>query len=124
MDQTQEGSHSRAVRYCSNLPLKSVRDSQGDAVSPKNREIFNGFKSRLKESLLLEQTRSLHKDDAIAKFIKKTNELNVYAMGGDSIDTGGEQEESQPETPHINQGDYPASPQVKQRKLTERQKIK
>ena len=94
VDQTKEGSHSRAVRYCSNIPIKSVRDSQRPGVTPRNREIFNGFKSRLKESLLLEQARSLHKDDAIATFIKKTNELNVYAMGGDSIDTGGDQEES------------------------------
>ena len=65
-DQTMEGSHSRAVRYCSNIPLKSNKDSQRPGVTPRNREIFNGFKSRLKESLLLEQSRSLQKDDAIA----------------------------------------------------------
>ena len=41
-------------------------------------EVFNGFKERLKESLRLEQKRSMNKEDAIAQFIKKTGELNVY----------------------------------------------
>lgn len=40
--------------------------------------MYNSFKERLRETLFLEQARSLQKDSAVAEFIKQTSELNVY----------------------------------------------
>lgn len=40
--------------------------------------MFNGFKKRLRDHLILEQSKSLTKENAIDQFIKRTDELNVY----------------------------------------------
>ena len=48
---------------------------------------------------MLEQTRSLNKEDAIAQYIKKTNELNVFvnsstvAMSDSEKEEAGEEED-------------------------------
>ena len=46
--------------------------------SPLDEEVFNGFKERLKENLLLEQRRRGVKKDAVSQFIQKTKEMNVF----------------------------------------------
>lgn len=66
------------MKIASNVRERSLRASQKPGPLPHEAEVFKGFKERLKENLMLEQTRSLNKEDAIAQFIKKTGELNVY----------------------------------------------
>ena len=44
---------------------------------------------------MLEQTRSLNKEDAIANYIKKTNELNVFINSSNMPMTDSEEEEQE-----------------------------
>ena len=70
-----------------------MRTSQKPGPLPHETEVFNGFKQRLKENLLLEQARSLNKEDSIAHYIKKTNELNVFINSSNVPMTDSEEEE-------------------------------
>lgn len=45
---------------------------------PHEVEVYNGFKERMKENMLLEQARSMIKSDAISKFVKKQEVLDVF----------------------------------------------
>ena len=82
-----------AHKYASNVRERSMRTSQKPGPLPHEAEVFNGFKQRLKENLMLEQARSLNKEDSIAHYIKKTNELNVFINSSNVPLTDSEEEE-------------------------------
>ena len=54
------------IKFASNIRERSLKTSQKTGPLPHEAEVFNGFKERLKENLMLEQARSLNKEDAIA----------------------------------------------------------
>ena len=73
------------VRYGANMSYASARKaadpqqmSTASVFKPREVEVFNGYKERLKESLMQEQQRSLVGKDALSQFTKKTEVLSPY----------------------------------------------
>ncbi len=62
-----------------NFSTKSQHNSQlGEIELPHKKEVFNGFKERMRENLLIEQARSLTKSSALKQYLKKAGALDVY----------------------------------------------
>ena len=65
---------SKSIRASSQLR----KEPQLASHSHVDEEVFNGFKERLKENLLLEQRRRGVKKDAVSQYIQKSKEMNVF----------------------------------------------